>query len=100
MTTLPVKLPFPTLPMVGESLYPNAAMKRTTAVTNEYLVMTNVCGKFQSGQLDPVDATTRMDAAITQLTNANAELSDPNLTREIELMQKLKQNLGLSGGMP
>ncbi len=100
MSTLPVKLPFPTLPMAGESLYPNAAMKRTTAVTNEYLVMTTVCGKFQSGQLDPVDATTRMDAAITQLMNANAELSDPNLTREIELMQKLKQNLGLSGGMP
>lgn len=100
MDTLSATLPFELLPMPGESLYPNSSMKRTVAVTNEYLVMKNVCGKFHDGTLDLADATTRIDAAITQLTNANAELSDPNLTREIDLLEKLKLNLGLSGGMP
>lgn len=98
--TVPMTLPFTMQPASTESLYPNASMKRTVAVTNQYLTMKTLCSQFHGGLWDPLQAQPRMDKAIAQLVAADLELNDPNLKREITLMQKLAQNLGLSGGMP
>ena len=77
-----------------------ARLQRTVAVTNQFLAMKRVCGDFHNGSLDLIDAATRLDKAIADLKNADAALSDPNLQREITLLEMLKVNLGLSGGMP
>lgn len=100
MGSQPMTLPFVVAPMANESLYPNAAMKRTVAVTNQYLAMKAVCTAFHGGLFDAASAGERLDAAMMQLTNADMDLHDPNLQREIALLQKLKSNLGLSGGTP
>lgn len=100
MATVPMTLPFVEPPLATDSVYPNASMKRTVAVTNQYLVMKTVCEKFHNGSFDPTDAAVRLDKAIGELAAADAELKDPNLQREIELLQKLKSNLGLPGGTP
>jgi Ca-activated chloride channel family protein len=99
-STEPMTLPFSMLPLATESLYPNASMQRTVAVTNEYLVMKTVCAAFHARTMDPIDATTRLDKAIAELTAADLLLNDANLKREVALLQKLKLNLGLSGGVP
>ncbi|MBK9263374.1 MAG: VWA domain-containing protein [Polyangiaceae bacterium] len=100
MDTLPMTLPFVTPPLATEALYPNASMKRTVAVTNQYLVMKTVCEAYHTGSFDPTDAMARLDKVIAALTDADSTLNDPNLKREIALLQKLKSNLGLSGGAP
>lgn len=95
MATVPMTLPFIEPPLATDSVYPNASMKRTVAVTNQYLVMKTVCEKFHNGSFDAADAEVRLDKSIGELTAADAELNDLNLQREITLLQKLKSNLGL-----
>ena len=99
-SSLPMTLPFVTPPQADSALYPNAEMMRTVAVTNQYLVMKRICGSYHDGSYDEVDADARLDKAIAGLEAADLELNDPNLKREITLLQKLKSNLGLSGGTP
>jgi Ca-activated chloride channel family protein len=98
--TILMKLPFMTPPLATESLYPNASMMRTMAVTNQYLVMKTVCTAFHTGSFDSADADVRLDKAIAELTDADLLLNDANLKREIALLLKLKTNLSLSGGAP
>lgn len=100
MAAVPMTLPFVEPPLATDAVYPNASMKRTVAVTNQYLVMKTVCEKFHSGSFDAADAEVRLDKAIAELAAADAELKDPNLQREIALLQELKSNLGLPGGAP
>jgi len=98
--TLQMRLPFQTLPGPTDALLPTPHIARTLAVTNEYLVMKRLCGDFHAGSLDPVDGAARLEQAIARLTSADASLSDENLKREITLLQKLGQNLGLAAGTP
>ncbi|MDI1431077.1 vWA domain-containing protein [Polyangium sorediatum] len=98
--TLPIRLPFQTLPGPADALLPTPHIARTLAVTNEYLVMKRLCGDFYAGSLDPVDGAARLEQAIARLTSADAALADENLKREITLLQKLGQNLGLAAGTP
>jgi Ca-activated chloride channel homolog len=100
MATIPMTLPFVQPPLATDTVYPNASMQRTVAVTNQYLVMKDVCGDFHSGSFNAADAELQLDRAIAGLVAAETLLSDPNLQREIALLQKLKANLGLAGGTP
>jgi len=100
MASVPMSLPFIEPPLPTDAVYPNASMQRTVAVTNQYLVMKSVCEAFHSGSFDAADAELRLDRAIGALVAADAQLKDPNLQREIALLQKLKSNLGLPGGTP
>ncbi len=97
---LTMTMPFSTPPLPDETLYPNPEIQRTLAVTDQYLVMKRLCGDFHANTLDMTDAKARLDAAIAKLSDADAQLNDPNLKREIALIQKLGQNLGLPGGTP
>ncbi|MDC3958703.1 vWA domain-containing protein [Polyangium jinanense] len=93
--TLSMRLPFQTLPGPTDALLPTPHIARTLAVTNEYLVLKRLCGDYHTGSLDAEDAAARLEGAIARLTSADAALSDENLKREITLLQKLGQNLGL-----
>jgi Ca-activated chloride channel family protein len=77
-------------------LAPSAEMKRTTAVTNQYLAMEKVLTAFHATEdlfdLAAVEAT--LDQSIAMLEEANLLLDDENLTREVNLLTKLKENLG------
>jgi Ca-activated chloride channel family protein len=97
--TLAVSLPVTTPPAEGKALYPNPEIARTLAVTDEYLAMYRVCDAFHKGTIDTADAGARLDAAIEKLTSADASLHDPNLTREITMLGKLKAIVS-PGGSP
>jgi Ca-activated chloride channel homolog len=93
--SVPMTLPFTAPPLATDPLYPNASMRRTVAVTNQFLAMKTVCESFHTGSFDMMKAGVILDESIAELTAADAELKDPNLQREIALVQKLKTNLGL-----
>lgn len=87
------------------SHYPDLPIQRTLAVTDQYLALRRVCGDFwgeddseqgssRSPGFDAVAASARLDAASAKLQAAHALLEDANLAREIELLARLKQNLG------
>ncbi|MBN2360809.1 MAG: VWA domain-containing protein [Deltaproteobacteria bacterium] len=83
------------------SHYPDAPIQRTLAVTDQYLAMKRVCGDYwneggtsHDPDFDVADAAARLDAASAKLQAAHALLEDANLQREVELLARLKQNIG------
>jgi Ca-activated chloride channel homolog len=94
MATVPMSLPFAMPPLAGEPMYPNPQIQRTLAVTDQYLVMKRLCADFHAGTIDLADAKARLELAIGKLSAAEAALNDPNLEREVTLLQKLGQNMG------
>jgi Ca-activated chloride channel family protein len=98
--TLTMSLPFETLPGPTDALLPSPHIARTLAVTNEYLALKRICGDYQNAGFDTADAEARLKGAITRLESADAALPDENLKREIVMLKKLAQNLGLSVGTP
>ena len=76
-----------------DAFFPSPQIERTVAVTNMFLAMKEACARFHDGSLDVEVETDRINDAIAGLESANQALEDENLIREIELLEKLLENI-------
>ncbi len=102
---LDLNLPLASLPAADAVHYPDAPIQRTLAVTDQYLAMHRVCAAYYGvdatdynaqprADFDAAEAGQILDQAIAKLTDADALLEDPNLQREIAMLEQLRTNLG------